>query len=142
MDIKTRNRFNSFQKSLAGLALAKSRDPEDEFVLSGTVQKFCLTFDIAWKVMKDVAVKYFGVQDFATGSPRECLRVAYSLKLISDDRWIEMLRMRNNLAHDYDGSLAQKAFSIIIHEYVELFEQFSRIAEKYVDGDTDEFVNR
>ncbi len=124
------------------MALAKTRDPKDEFVLSGTVQKFSLTFDIAWKVMKDIAVKYFAVQDFAAGSPRECLRMAYSLKLIDDDRWLDMLRMRNNLTHDYDGTLANKAFSVIVNEYLELFEIFGVTAEKYVDGDPDEPISR
>ncbi|MDO4633936.1 MAG: HI0074 family nucleotidyltransferase substrate-binding subunit [Eubacteriales bacterium] len=132
MDIKSKNRFNTFKKSLAGLALAKTRDPEDEFVLSGTVQKFCLTFDIAWKVMKDLTVKYFGILDFATGSPRECLRMAYSVKLISDDRWMQMARMRKDLTHDYEGSLAKESFHIIIDEYLDLFEEFAATAAPYM----------
>ncbi|MEE8836414.1 MAG: HI0074 family nucleotidyltransferase substrate-binding subunit [Eubacteriales bacterium] len=133
MDVKALNRYKSFVKSLNGLAEAEKRDPSDDFVLSGTIQKFCLTFDISWKVMKDIAVKYYKVLDFATGSPRECLRVACSLKLISDDRWMQMLNLRNELAHDYDGSLAKNAFHTIVEEYIPLFTAFAMKAGRYFE---------
>ncbi|MCM1282767.1 MAG: nucleotidyltransferase substrate binding protein [Muribaculaceae bacterium] len=61
------------------------------FVLSGTVQKYNLTFDISWKVMKDIIVKYHKKSDFAAGSPREVLRAAHSVDLIDNDIWMEML---------------------------------------------------
>lgn len=137
MDRKAQNRYRSYLKSLAGLEEAKYRDPSDDFVMSGTVLKFNLTFDISWKVMKDIAVKYFKVLDFATGSPRECLRVAHNLQLISDDRWMQMLNLRNELSHDYDGSLARQSFDKIVDEYIPLFSEFARVAGRYLD-DTDE----
>jgi hypothetical protein len=45
MEGKFINRYQSFCQSLKGLEKAKNRNPEDEFVLSGTVQKFNLTFN-------------------------------------------------------------------------------------------------
>ena len=119
------NRYRSFCDSLEGLKKARERDSSDEFVLSGTVQKFNLTFDIAWKLMKDICVQHYKVLDFAAGSPRETLRVAASVRLISDDRWMNMLDHRNRLAHDYDGSLAEECFKTIIDEYIPLFEQLA-----------------
>ncbi len=65
MDVKSTNRYHSFCSSLEGLQKARLRDSKDEFVLSGTVQKYNLTFDISWKVMKDILVKYHGIQSFA-----------------------------------------------------------------------------
>lgn len=47
-----------------------------DFVLEGTAQNFNLTFDISWKVMKDVLIKCMGVMDSAVGSPRETLQAA------------------------------------------------------------------
>ena len=123
------NRYNSFCKSLAGLKEAKHRDPSDDFVLSGTIQKYNLTFDISWKVMKDIIVKYHGILDFATGSPREVLRKAYMLGLIEADTWMDMLNDRNELAHDYDGTLATSCFDIIICQYIDEFEKFKNKAE-------------
>ena len=56
--------------------------------------------------MKDILIKRMGVIDFAIGSPRDTLQAAYTNGLIFDDEWLQMLRARNQLAHDYDGSYA------------------------------------
>lgn len=131
MDKKYIERYESFCASLNSLMEAKHRDLNDDFVLSGTVQKFSLTFDIAWKVMKDIIVKYHKINDFATGSPRETLRFAFSVRLISDDRWMNMLADRNDLTHDYDGMLARDRGYVIVEEYIPLFVEFRDIAEKF-----------
>lgn len=56
MDAKFNKRFQSFCNSLDALAEARQRDLADSFVLSGTGAKFSITFDLAWKVMKDILV--------------------------------------------------------------------------------------
>ena len=132
MESKYINRFNSFCKSLDSLMGAKKRDANDDFVLSGTVQKFSLTFDISWKVMKDIIVKYHKIQTFATGSPRETLRTAHSVGLISDDIWMDMLDDRNNLAHDYDSELAKECFDRIVGDYTQVFLLFKEKAQYYM----------
>ena len=104
MENKFINRYNTFCKSLQNLEKSKTADPKAAFVLEGTVLNFSLTFDISWKVMKDILIKKLGILDFAIGSPRETLQQAFTNKLIQDDRWLQMLRLRNRLAHDYDGS--------------------------------------
>ena len=131
MDKKYIERYGSFCASLESLMGARDRDLDDEFVLSGTVQKFSLTFDIAWKVMKDIIVKYHKINDFATASPRETLRIAYSVKLIGDDRWMNMLGDRNELTNDYDGTMAKEKAQVIVEEYIPLFMEFRIIAEKF-----------
>lgn len=133
MQEKSINRYRSFCNSLANLNDARLEDPSDKFVLSGTVQMYNLSFDLSWKVMKDVITQYHGVMDYASGSPRETLRVAKSVGLIDDDIWIAMLRARNNLAHDYDGALANKYFQIIISEYYDMMEQFRERAAQYYE---------
>ena len=118
---KSINRYKSFVKSLTGLEQAKGRDMSDDFVLSGTVQKFNLTFDISWKVMKDIVTEYYKILDFAMGSPREVLKCAASVKLIKDDMWMKMLDERNAFAHDYDGDMAKDGVSNILEFYIPLF---------------------
>jgi nucleotidyltransferase substrate binding protein (TIGR01987 family) len=121
---------------LGNLEKSRRANPNDDFVLEGTVQNFNLTFDISWKVMKDILVKQMGVLDFITGSPRDTLQAAFTNELISDDEWIQMLRIRNQLAHDYDGSLADQTFNQIITVYYDLFAEFRDNARKYYDDDT------
>ena len=86
MDAKFYKRYENFQKSLNTLAEARHRDLNDSFVLSGTASKFSITFDLAWKVMKDIIIQYYAVVDFPKGSPREVLRKAFEFQLIQDVR--------------------------------------------------------
>lgn len=131
MENKYINRYNTFCKSLKNLEKSRRADPKADFVLEGTVLNFNLTFDIAWKVMKDILVKEMGVLDFATGSPRETLEQAFTNRIIDDDRWMQMLKARNQLAHDYDGSFATGKFKDIVQVYYPLFEKFRDKAEGY-----------
>ena len=127
------NRYHTFCKSLKNLEKSRTADPKADFVLEGTVLNFNLTFDIAWKVMKDILIKKLGILDFAIGSPRETLQQAFTNKIIDDDTWMQMLRVRNQLAHDYDGSLAEEKFHDIITVYFSLFEKLKEHVNKYYE---------
>ncbi len=99
--------------------------------MPATVQNYNLTFDLSWKVLKELVTQEFGVTDFATGSPRESLKMAFSVGLIHDDRWMDMLRVRNTLAHDYDGQVALRYFDDIVGDYFTLMETMVMDIEKY-----------
>lgn len=117
-------RFESFCNSLDALAEAKSRDLSDSFVISGTGAKFCITLDLAWKTMKDIILQYYMVSGFATGSPREVLRKAFELNLIHGDIWMEMLKVRNEFTHDYDGKIVETYCKTIVEKYIDVFYEF------------------
>ena len=133
MENKFINRYNTFCKSLSNLAKSKTADSKADFVLEGTVLNFSLTFDISWKVMKDILTKKMGILDFAAGSPRETLQQAFTNGLIDDDQWLQMLKSRNQLAHDYDGTFAAVKFQDIINVYYPLFEKFRNGIAKYYE---------
>ena len=131
MESKYINRYNTFCRSVKNLEKSRSADPKADFVLEGTVLNFNLTFDIAWKVMKDILIKKLEVLDFAIGSPRETLQQAFTNKIIEDDQWMQMLRTRNQLAHDYDGTFAAEKFTEIINVYYPLFVKLQKNVEEY-----------
>ena len=83
--------------------------------------------------MKDILVKYMGILDYAVGSPREVLQTAFSNGIIESDMWLEMLRARNQLAHDYDGKLAKKYFERITVEFYPLFVKLQERVKKYYE---------
>ena len=140
MDEKFYRRFLSFCKSLDALAEARQRDLTDSFVLSGTSAKFSITFDLAWKVMKDILVQHYAIIDFVAGSPREVLRAAFRAKLIDDEIWMEMLKVRNQLAHDYDGQIVEKYCEDIVKVYIGRLEDFRDVAEAVLaDAAQDDF---
>lgn len=133
MDAKFYKRFESFQKSLNALAEARQRDLSDSFVLSGTGAKFSITFDLSWKVMKDILIQYYAINSFVAGSPREVLREAYKAGLISDDTWMNMLKVRNELSHDYDSEVVKTHCKTIVEKYIDLFYEFEGVVNKLME---------
>ncbi len=132
LDEKFHRRVLSFCNSLDALSEARQRDLSDSFVLSGTSAKFSITFDLAWKVMKDILVQYYAITGFVTGSPREVLRESYKANLISDDDWMEMLKVRNELAHDYDCEIVKTHCDKIVETYIDLFYDFENVVKQLI----------
>ena len=130
MDEKFYRRFLSFCKSLDALAEARQRDLTDSFVLSGTSAKFSITFDLAWKVMKDILIQYYAITGFVSGSPREVLREAFKANLISDEAWMNMLKVRNELTHDYDCEIVKTHCNTIVEKYIDLFYDFEKVVKQ------------
>lgn len=133
MENKSINRYKTFCKCLKNLKKSRQADPKADFVLEATVLNFNLTFDISWKVMKDILIKKMEILDFAVGLPRETLQQAFTNGIINDDRWMQMLKDRNRLAHDYDGTFAAEKFQDIIGVYYPLFEKFKDKAQEYFE---------
>ena len=130
MDEKFNRRFLSFCNSLDALAEARQRDLTDSFVLSGTSAKISITFDLSWKVMKDILVQYYAITGFVAGSPREVLRESYKANLISDEAWMNMLKVRNELAHDYDCEIVKEHCNTIVQKYIDLFYEFENTVKQ------------
>ena len=126
MESRYINRYHTFCKCLDNLKKSKQANPNEDFVLEGTIMNFNLTFDISWKVMKDILVQYYAITGFVAGSPREVLRESFKAELIQGDEWMDMLKVRNQLAHDYDGVIVKKYCHIIVDEYIGKFEEFQR----------------
>lgn len=124
MERKFMKRFESYKHSLAALAEARERNMEDSFVLSGTSAKFSITFDLAWKTMKDILIEYYSITDFVAGSPQEVLKKSFQSKMITGDEWMQMLEIRNQLTHDYDGEIVKTHYNTIVEIYIEKFKEF------------------
>lgn len=129
MDEKFSRRYESFCNSLKALSEARERDFSDSFVMSGTGAKFSITFDLAWKVMKDILIKHYAIIGFVTGSPKDVLREAFKANLIDDDDWMEMLKVRNELTHDYDGAVIISHCKMIVGKYIDLFYEFENVVK-------------
>ena len=124
MERKFMRRFQSYKNSLESFSEARDRDMNDSFVLSGTSAKFSITFDLAWKTMKDILIEYYAITDFVAGSPREVLKKAFQVGMITGDVWMQMLEVRNRLTHDYDGEIVKEHCRTIIDVYIGKLEEF------------------
>lgn len=54
--------------------------------------------------------------------------------MITGDEWMDMLKIRNQLAHDYDGVIVKEHCQIIIHMYIDKFYDFKTIVEELLEN--------
>ena len=57
-------------------------------------------------------------------------REAFKANLISDDAWMEMLKVRNELMHDYDCEIVKEHCGTIVKTYIDLFYEFEAVVKK------------
>lgn len=130
-EIRWVQRLGSFQKVLRLLEKAvqlvsTERISGDELTLmqDGLIQRYEFSVELAWKLMKDYA-QYEGITD-RLGGPRDTIRHALQIGLISDDHWMSMIEDRNLTPHTYDQEMAQQAVMKIINTYCPLLIQLEQ----------------
>ena len=101
-------KFDNYRKNLDVLRRSDQQDLNNEFIISGIIDKFSIQFELGWKVLKEL-LTYEGINAAKTGSPREIIKQAYQYyPCIEEDVWLDMLSQRNNMAHIYDGNTKSK----------------------------------
>lgn len=104
-DIRWKQRYAHFCKAFAQLETAiKIEDPSDT-ERAGLIQFFEMSFELAWKVLKD----YLEKEGFNLNSPRSTIKQAFQSQLIQDGHvWMEALADRNLTVHTYEESIARE----------------------------------
>ena len=96
----------------------KEMAAQNEIYRMGVIGQFNLTFELAWKALKEM-LSLYGVAEAATGSPREIFKAAYGLGWLTEDKvWLAMLKNRNVAIHVYDEEKAQAVLKSIFEEYI------------------------
>lgn len=103
-------RIKSFLQAYATFQEVLEKPYEtDSFFRDAVIQRFEYTIDAGWKALKEVLLEKFGVE---VASPITAFREAFAQNLISkDDRWIEMVKARNETSHIYNEQNAKKVVS-------------------------------
>ena len=114
-------KFDNYKSNLAVLSQAHNEDLENEFIISGIIDKFFIQFELAWKVLKEL-LRYEGNSIANTGSPREIIKASYAVyEFIDEKLWLSMLKEKNDMTHIYDGNEAKELVKKIIDEYIPAF---------------------
>jgi nucleotidyltransferase substrate binding protein (TIGR01987 family) len=114
-DVRWRQRFENFEKSYLLLKKYSQKEINNELERAGVIQFFEMTFELAWKVLKD----YLESQGFIVKSPRETIKRAFQIDLINDGHiWLDALAKRNLTTHTYDDALAEKLLQDITNFYL------------------------
>ena len=126
-EIRWKQRFENFDKSYKLLKKYSNKPIKTELERAGIIQFFEMTFELAWKVLKD----YLESEGYMVKSPRETVKQAFQIGLIDNGHiWIDALSNRNLTTHTYDEELAIKMTSEILNAYLpeleKLYDKLSR----------------
>lgn len=114
-------KFENFHNHLIVMNRAHLEDLQNEFIVSGIIDKFFIQFELGWKVLKEF-LKYEGKQEAISGSPREIIKASYScFDFIEQEVWLSMLKDRNDFTHIYNEDMAIELVKKIINVYISAF---------------------
>ena len=123
-------KYDNYVSHLNVLKQADKEQLDNEFIISGIINKFSIQFELGWKVLKEL-LAYEGSSAAATGSPRGIIKEAYAVYPFFDgELWLDMLKDRNDRAHIYDGNaageLVERILSCYIPEFIRLERELNR----------------
>lgn len=100
-------KYENFCASLKNLKEIYSyEEPYDTVTLTGLVGLYEISFEQAWKAMKEILENH-GYEGAATGSPRQIIKTAFQASMIQDENtWLDALQARNNVSHAYNQAIA------------------------------------
>ncbi|NFI56512.1 nucleotidyltransferase substrate binding protein [Clostridium sp. ZS6] len=127
-EIRWKQRFENFDKSYKLLKKYSNKPIITELERAGIIQFFEMTFELAWKVLKD----YLESEGYMVKSPRETVKQAFQTGLIDNGHiWIDALSNRKLTTHTYDEKLADKMTKEILISYLpELDKMYNRLVEE------------
>lgn len=119
-------KYDNFSSNLRVLSKASEQDLENEFIISGIIDKFFIQFELGWKLLKEL-IKYEGRPVAASGSPRTIIKEAYKIyDFLDEEIWLEMLNKRNDLTHIYDGNEAKRLMHLVLERYIPEFKKMEK----------------
>lgn len=124
-NIRWKQRFQNFEKTLVYLSQALDIQKPDVTQRAGIVQFFELSYELAWKVLKDYLEEQ-GFTDIAT--PRAVIKKSFEIGIISNGhQWLQLLDDRNLTSHTYDETKALEVDRLIRQYYHPLFMELAAI---------------
>ena len=115
-------RFDNFLSTLKLLHEAVDRMSTiglSELEKAGTIQRFEICWELAWKTMRDYLVSSGTALDIP--SSINVVRAAFHINLIADgDAWVAAMKARNVMAHEYDCGAFEKTVADIRDRYLPL----------------------
>ena len=131
-DVRWKQRFQNFEKSLILLEGALALESPDIYQRAGLIQFFETTFELSWKLMKD----YLEAEGFAeVSSPRSAIKKAFETGVIEEGHvWMELLLDRNLTAHTYNEDTVDKVERLIEQKYYPVIRKLYEALKRVVDA--------
>lgn len=121
-EIRWHQRHENFGKALKQLEKACAQDEYSDLEQAGLVQMFEFSFELSWKVLKDLLF----YEGYDVKSPRGVIRKSFETEYISEDDsevFLDALSKRNLLSHTYEEETATEAQRLIKEDYYPLLQR-------------------
>ena len=119
-EIRWKQRYQNFERVFHNLNKALAKPDLSELERAGVIQIYQISFELAWKMLKDYLEEHEVIVKF----PRETIKEAFKYDLVEDgELWLDMLQKRNLMAHTYDETVANLAFTLIANSYFHALKQ-------------------
>jgi nucleotidyltransferase substrate binding protein (TIGR01987 family) len=130
-DVRWKQRFVHFSKAFRLLEQTIAINEPSEAERAGLIQFFEMTFELAWKVLKD----FLEEEGFSPTTPRDTLKLAFQAGFITDGHlWIEALQDRNLTVHTYEEKIAIAVEAKIRNFYFPALAQLSQYLGRKADA--------
>jgi nucleotidyltransferase substrate binding protein (TIGR01987 family) len=135
--LRWHQRFENFKAALTlleqGIQIVEAT-PGDDLIKAGLIQRFEITWELGWKVIRDYCADTGAPLDVA--NPINAIRAGFDIGLIDDgDSWVEAMRARNAMSHEYDTRKFAQTVAAIAHRFAPLLQQLkARLDVEYAKG--------
>ena len=126
--IRWKQRFQNFEKAIMLLQDAVKKTSLSDLEKAGVIQFYELTFELAWKTVKD----YLEEKNVEVKFPRDAIKEGFLYEIINDGEiWLDMLQKRNLMSHTYDEKNANLAYNLITEQYFdELYDVYLKFKQE------------
>ncbi len=129
--IRWKQRLQQFTKAEKRLseALANGYEVLSRLEQEGVIQRFEYSFELAWKVLKDLLF----YEGFDVRSPREVIRQAFVSEYLSEDDTetaLDALEKRNLLTHTYEEATMLEALGLIENQFQPMLTRLLKTLKK------------
>jgi nucleotidyltransferase substrate binding protein (TIGR01987 family) len=129
--IRWKQRLQSFTKAEQRLseALLNGYEALSRLEQEGVIQRFEYTFELAWKVLKDLLF----YEGFDVKSPREVIRQAFEAEYLNEadtETALDALEKRNLLTHSYEEATMLEALELIEGQFQPMLNRLLKTLQK------------
>lgn len=119
---KFMNGYDNLEK-----ALEMYFPPSNNFELIGLIEYFKITYDLAWKALRELLIqKGFGADEIQTA--KQTFEKAKILGLIREEEpYIDILKLRNESEYIYDEDVARVMVKRIKRNYVPYLRDLNKV---------------